>query len=406
MAGASTSTLATISDALRYDAWGQVTASVTSALPTPWRYQGRLLVDPNGANDLYDAGARFYSPGLGVFTQLDTVQGSALDPLSLNRYLYAAADPETLVDPDGHASCKYGWEDCYAIAASAGHAIHHGTYRAPRPWLNRLPSWEIQMVGKGAKDRYTFAPVSLKAWNGWNDDQRNAYAAAFGQRIENWTLTNPNAAASNPATWYAILAYNVIVDPFRQMRIEDYIPAESIERAYATASEGGYGADSGAVFSFAASMLPMAVGLTDNYDLPGQREIPSRAGAPSSGFGTQPGEAVFWSGKTEGQSVKQSAAAYAAANQGATLEDVARMRGIALPEFDASNPTSVQAWANASREFASGASGSVRVILGEEVSPQSFWSAVELPALKENPRIIQVIAVNPKTGAESLLFSR
>ena len=79
-----------------------MTASVTSALPTPWRYQGRLLVDPAGANDLYDAGARFYSPGLGVFTQLDTVQGSTLDPLSLNRYLYAAADPETLVDPDGH----------------------------------------------------------------------------------------------------------------------------------------------------------------------------------------------------------------------------------------------------------------------------------------------------------------
>ena len=102
VAGASTSTLATISDALRYDAYGQVTASVTSALPTPWRYQGRLLVDPSGANDLYDAGARFYSPGLGVFTQFDTVQGSTLDPLSLNRYLYTEANPETLTDPDGH----------------------------------------------------------------------------------------------------------------------------------------------------------------------------------------------------------------------------------------------------------------------------------------------------------------
>lgn len=59
-------------DALRYDAWGNVAAQVTSALPTPWRYQGRLLTDPAGGADLYDVGARFYSPGLGTFTQFDS----------------------------------------------------------------------------------------------------------------------------------------------------------------------------------------------------------------------------------------------------------------------------------------------------------------------------------------------
>ena len=99
VAGASSSSLGTISDALRYDAFGTISASTTSALPTPWRYQGQLLVNPTGASDLYVAGARFYSPGLGVFTQLDTSAGSALNPLSLNRFLYAEADPETLTDP-------------------------------------------------------------------------------------------------------------------------------------------------------------------------------------------------------------------------------------------------------------------------------------------------------------------
>jgi len=187
VAGASSSSLAAISDALRYDAYGQVTASVTSSLPTPWRYQGRLLVDPAGANDLYDAGARFYSPGLGVFTQLDSVQGSALDPLSLNRYLYAQADPETLVDPDGHASCKYGWEDCNAIAACSGHAIHHGTYRAPRPWLNRLPSWEIQMVGKGAKDRYSRSQNVIEAqFERAAADHRDTLVERHAQAYSRW----------------------------------------------------------------------------------------------------------------------------------------------------------------------------------------------------------------------------
>ena len=93
---------ATVSDALRYDAWGQLAASATSGLPTPWRYQGRLLVSTSGTADLYDFSARFYAPGLAAFTQLDQVMGQAADPLSMNRYLYAEANPATMIDPTGH----------------------------------------------------------------------------------------------------------------------------------------------------------------------------------------------------------------------------------------------------------------------------------------------------------------
>lgn len=78
-----------------------VTGSSTSAL-NPWTYQGRLDVSPDSANPLYDAGARFYDPNLGAFTQLDSYAGSAHDPLSLNRYLYAHANPTTLIDPTEH----------------------------------------------------------------------------------------------------------------------------------------------------------------------------------------------------------------------------------------------------------------------------------------------------------------
>ena len=108
IAGASSASLGTVTDALRYDAFGTIAASTTSALPTPWRYQGELLVSPAGASDLYADGARFYAPGLGVFTQLDTDQGSALNPLSLNRFLYAAANPETMIDPSGHTTIDEG----------------------------------------------------------------------------------------------------------------------------------------------------------------------------------------------------------------------------------------------------------------------------------------------------------
>jgi RHS repeat-associated protein len=95
-----------ITDAFRYDAYGKaIGTSLTGTIASPWRYQGRILesTGTSGANaEVYDAGARSYVPDLGTFTSLDSVSGSAQNPLSLNRYLYANANPETLVDPDGH----------------------------------------------------------------------------------------------------------------------------------------------------------------------------------------------------------------------------------------------------------------------------------------------------------------
>lgn len=93
-----------VTDAFRYDAYGKLVGSVTSSLPTPGRFQGKLLESTVGNSDLYDFESRSYAPDLGVFTQLDSVAGSAMNPLTLNRYLYADANPETLSDPDGHVA--------------------------------------------------------------------------------------------------------------------------------------------------------------------------------------------------------------------------------------------------------------------------------------------------------------
>jgi RHS repeat-associated protein len=100
-----------LTDAFRYDPYGMTIGKVTSTLPTPWRYQGRLLLntaDVPGVNtDLYDFVARAYDPNLGAFTSLDTERGNAQNPLTLNRFLYALANPESLIDPDGH----FPWDD-------------------------------------------------------------------------------------------------------------------------------------------------------------------------------------------------------------------------------------------------------------------------------------------------------
>ena len=64
VAGALSSSGSTITDAFRYDAYGETIDKATSSLPTPWRYQGRLLENEAGDADLYDFGFRRYAADL------------------------------------------------------------------------------------------------------------------------------------------------------------------------------------------------------------------------------------------------------------------------------------------------------------------------------------------------------
>jgi RHS repeat-associated protein len=70
--------------------------------------------EPLDANGLVYLRARYYVPELGVFPSLDPVEGTARQPMSLNRYGYVAGNVVNAVDPSGRimesperwASCK------------------------------------------------------------------------------------------------------------------------------------------------------------------------------------------------------------------------------------------------------------------------------------------------------------
>lgn len=126
-------------------------------------------------------------------------------------------------------------------------------------------------------------------------------------------------------------------------------------------------------------------------------------GSRLRGLATEADEAVFWSGIRGGDS---TAATWASKNGGATLETTLARRGIALPAWDPGSPASVAAWRNASAEFAAGASGNVRVLQADAVRVDSIWAQVEFPALKANPNVTSITSIDPRTGAEVLLWSR
>ena len=84
----------TVTDAFRYDAYGLTEGTVLAgSIPSPWRFQGKLLESTSGGRDLYDFVARSYSPDIGAFTSLDSVAGSATNPVTLDRYLLRRRQP-------------------------------------------------------------------------------------------------------------------------------------------------------------------------------------------------------------------------------------------------------------------------------------------------------------------------
>jgi len=120
---------------------------------------------------------------------------------------------------------------------------------------------------------------------------------------------------------------------------------------------------------------------------------------------TEPNTAYFWSGQTKGVGGPDRAAEIAKAANGKTLEMILAERGIAAPVFDGSRETK-DWWGKTSADFAAGVSGSVRVVLGEKVNPEGVWATKELPRLMENARVTNIIAIDPATLKETVLFDR
>ncbi len=93
---------------------------------------------------VYHAGARFYNPQLGIFTQPDPVEGP-------HRYGYVQNNPISNIDPDGHQSMSGFLDDAgRALAQAAEKLATSGKLTQARTWFARLLSHNLATAEKAA----------------------------------------------------------------------------------------------------------------------------------------------------------------------------------------------------------------------------------------------------------------
>lgn len=89
-----------VTDAFDYDAFG-ILIYRSGTTDNSYLYRGEQFDADLG---MYSLRARFYNQNTGRFWNQDTYEGSAGDPASLHKYLYAHANPVMGLDPSGHST--------------------------------------------------------------------------------------------------------------------------------------------------------------------------------------------------------------------------------------------------------------------------------------------------------------
>lgn len=121
---------------------------------------------------------------------------------------------------------------------------------------------------------------------------------------------------------------------------------------------------------------------------------------------TNPNEAFFWSGRTNGIGGKEKALEIAQSKGGVTLEGLLDSKGVQMPLWSPDDVNAIQAWDDASAKYAEQVSGEIRAIIGQQLRQGNVWENIELPRLKSNINVTKITKVDPQTLQETIIFQR
>ena len=82
-----------------YDAWGAILAD-NETVDNPIKYAGQYYDEELG---MYYLRARYYDPSIGRFISVDKQEGSIIEPLDMNQYVYCRNNPVIYADYNGES---------------------------------------------------------------------------------------------------------------------------------------------------------------------------------------------------------------------------------------------------------------------------------------------------------------
>ena len=174
----------------------------------------------------------------------------------MNRFLYAEANPATLIDPDGHCA-RYIDDFCADKGVSSSARVQHfrGTSANDRttkrvPFTPKRSTQRAPAVRDNPRDD-PWAPPTIASYNGLSNDDRNAYWMANGKNALTWLADHADT-------------YGVLDNPSAYVIGRDY--SFGLDRAYGTleAARAGHPGE--------ISVNPNA-GLDPNLYMTGATEI-------------------------------------------------------------------------------------------------------------------------------------
>ena len=285
-------------------------------------------------------GARYYSSIQGRFVSPDPLlsSGRQMHPQSWNRYSYVMNEPLSLTDPSG-----MDWGVAKYFDKENNQWVYHYHYFTGE--IGEYAGHKFEAVNFGGDDTRTlnFADGRTMAISNNADVLGGRYMAEVKPRV------NLNLEAVLPPS------------PL------DYVPFAGNARKFLF----NYHQQ-----NFEGALLNFVGMATDLYSL----GAGAGAGIAKS-FATKPGEAIFYSGKGALDLAKT-----AAQNEGGKIM-AQTFGGKVLNLIPQRTPSFIKDpimnWG--SKQFANGASGTVRAFIREPVRHYSTWRQVEYPILRNNP---------------------